>query len=106
MQYTVTCPKDFVNAKNFHPTHPKFVCPNKTTMPVQVEDFKFSISHITILCKEILINIPIGCKRIKIHLVMTGNEGEDTWPTFNKCFDVLFAEAQQTCANITMGHIC
>jgi hypothetical protein len=36
------------------------VCPNKTTMSVQVEDVKFSISHIAILCKKILINVPIG----------------------------------------------
>jgi hypothetical protein len=75
-------------------------------MPDQVEDVKFSISHKTILCKEILINIPIGSKRSKIHLVMMGKEGEDTWPTSNKYFDALFAEAQQTCANVTTGHIC
>jgi len=61
-------------------------------MPVQVEDIKTSISHITNLCKEIPISIPIGNKRSKIHLVMTGNEGEDTCNTFNKWFDALFAE--------------
>src|ERR1700683_1016804 len=61
-------------------------------MPVQAEDIKSSISHITDLCKEILINIPIGNKRSKIHLVKTSNEGEDTWQTFNKWFDALFAE--------------
>lgn len=68
------------------------MCPNYTTMPVQVEDIKTSISHITNLCKEIPINIPIGNRRSKIHLVMSGNEGEDTWQTFNKRFDALFAE--------------
>jgi len=55
----MTCPKDSLNTKNLfkkiHPTQPKFVCPNKTT---------------TILCKEILINIPIGNKRSKINLIM------------------------------------
>jgi hypothetical protein len=61
-------------------------------MPIQAEDIKTSISHITNLCKEILISIPIGNNRSKIHLVMTGNEGEDTWQTFNKRFDGLFAE--------------
>ena len=61
-------------------------------MPAQAEDIKTSISHITKLCKEIPINIPISNKRSKIHLVMTGNEGEDTWQTFNKQFDALFAE--------------
>ena len=70
----------------------KFAYPNSTTMPVQVEDIKSSISHITVLCKEILINIPIGNKRSKIYLVMTSDEGEDTWQTFNKRFDALFAE--------------
>ena len=57
----------------------KFAYPNSTTMPVQVEDIKSSISHITVLCKEILINIPIGNKRSKIYLVMTSDEGEDTY---------------------------
>jgi hypothetical protein len=47
------------------------------------------------LCKEIQINIPIGNKRSKTHLVLT-SEGEDTWHTFNKCSDALLAEAQQT----------
>ena len=75
-------------------------------MLVQVEDVKFSISHITthshLLFKEIL--KPIGCKRSMIYLVMTG-KGEDTWPTFDRYFDTLFAEAQQTCANITKGQL-
>ena len=66
------------------------MCPNKTT---------------TILCKEMLINIPIGSKRSKIHFIMTG-KGEDTWPSFNKYFEALSADAQQICANITTGHIC
>jgi hypothetical protein len=92
--------------KIYHPTQQKFVCPNKTNMPVQVEDVKFSISCITILCKVILINIPLGNKRSKIHLVMTGEEVGDTWHTLNPYFDILFVEIQQTCANITMGHIC
>ena len=70
------------------------MCPNETTMPVQVEDVKFDISHITIFCKEILINIHIGSERNRIHLVMTGKEGGDTWPTSNKYSDTLFAEAQ------------
>ena len=61
-------------------------------MPVQVDDIQSSISRITILCKEIPINVPIGNKRSKIYLVMTGDEGEDTWQTFNKRFDALFAE--------------
>ena len=61
-------------------------------MPVQVEDIKSSISRITVLRKEIPINIPIGNKRSKIYLVMTSDEGEDTWQTFNKWFDALFAE--------------
>jgi hypothetical protein len=61
-------------------------------MPVQVEDIKSSISRITVLRKEIPINIPIGNKRSKIYLVMTSDEGEDTWQTFNKRFDALFAE--------------
>jgi hypothetical protein len=61
-------------------------------MPVQAEDIKSSISCITTLCKEIPISIPIGNKRSKIHLVMTGDEGEDSWHTFNKRFDALFAE--------------
>ena len=75
-------------------------------MPFQVEDIKFSISHITILCKEIPINIPNNSKRSKIQSVMSGKEEEDTWPTFDKYFDALFAETQQTCAHITMEHIC
>ena len=86
--------------KIYNPTQQKFVCPNKTTMTVQVEDVKFSISCIAILCKEILISLPIGNKRSKIHLVMT-SKGEDTWHTFNKCFNALFAEAHWICANIT-----
>jgi hypothetical protein len=49
----------------------KFVSSNKTTMLVQVEDDKFSIFHVAILCEEILINIPIGNKRSKIRSVMT-----------------------------------
>ena len=76
-------------------TQPKFVCLNETTMAVQVEDLKFFISHITILCKEILINIPIGSQR-----------RENTWSTSNQYSDAFFAYAQQTCANITTGHIC
>ena len=61
-------------------------------MPVHTEDIKSSISSITNLCKEIPISIPIGNKRSKIYLVMTGDEGEDSWHTFNKRFDALFAE--------------
>ena len=34
-------------------------------MPVQVEDIKTSISHITDLCKEVPINIPI-CNKIQL----------------------------------------
>jgi hypothetical protein len=63
------------------------VCPNQTIMPVKAEDIKSST-----LCKEITINVPIGNKRSKIHLVMTGNGGEDTWQTFNKWFDAFFVE--------------
>ena len=92
--------------KIYHPTQQKFACPNKTTMSVQVEDVKSSIYCITILCKVILINIPLDNKRSKICLVMTGEEVGDTWHTFNKYFDILFAEIQQTYANITMGYIC
>ena len=90
----------------YHPAQHKFACPNKTTMPVQVEDVKFTISCITIFCKVIQINIPLGNKRRKIHLVITGEEVGDTWHTFNKYFDTLFAEIWQKCANITMGHLC
>ena len=92
--------------KIYHPTQQKFVYPNKTTMPVQVGGVKFSISCITILCKVILINIPLGNKRRKIHLVMTGEQVGDTWHTINKNFDTLYAKIWQTCGNITMGHIC
>ena len=35
---------------------------------------------------------------------MTGEEVGDTWHTFNKYFDALFAEIWQKCVNITMGH--
>ena len=68
----------------------KFAYPNSSTMPVQVEDIKTSISHITVICKEIPINVPIGNKRSKIYLVMTSDKGEDTWQTFNKRLDALF----------------
>ncbi|KAH9024612.1 hypothetical protein EDB85DRAFT_1894233 [Lactarius pseudohatsudake] len=61
-------------------------------MPIQPEDIKSSISCIAVLCTEIPKSVPIGNKRSKIHLVMTGNKGEDAWHTFNKRFDVLFAE--------------
>ena len=74
-------------------------------MPGQVEDVKFSISCITILCKVTLIYIPFDNKRSKIHLVITGEQVRDTWHTFNKYLDTSFAEIWQTCANITMGHI-
>ena len=60
-------------------------------MPPKAEDIKTSISHITNHCKDILISIPIGDKRSKIHLVMTSYEGEDSWETSNKQFDALFA---------------
>src|ERR1700683_4618784 len=81
----------------------KIYHPTKTTMPVQVEDVKFPTSCITILCKVIMINIPLGNKRIKIHLVMIGEEVGDTWHTLNKYFDTLFAKIQQTCANLQWG---
>ena len=61
-------------------------------MPPQGEDIKTSISHITNLCKDIPMSIPIGNKRSKIHLVMTSNEEKDSWETFNKQFDALFTE--------------
>ena len=61
-------------------------------MPPRAEDIKTSISHITNLCKDIPISIPIGNKRSKIHLVMASNEGEDSWETFNKQFGALLAE--------------
>jgi hypothetical protein len=54
----------------------------------------------------IVINVSIGNKRCRIYLVMTSKEEEDTWHTFNKCFDAIFIEAQWTCANITMEDIC
>jgi len=78
--------------KIYNQLNEKFAYPNSTTMPVQVEDIKTSISHITVLCKEFLINVPIGNKRSKIYLVMTSDEGGDTWQTFNKQLDALFAE--------------
>ena len=85
----MTCPKYSLNTKNLFTQLNQNLC-----APITI-----------ILCKEILINTPIGSKRSKIHLIMTGKEGEDTWPSFNKYF-ALFADAQQTCANITTGHIC
>jgi hypothetical protein len=77
----------------------------KSSMPVQAEDVKSSISCITDLCKEILINVPIGNRRSKIYLVMTGDEGEDSWHTFNKQFDALFAEDCRD-GQDRLHHIC
>lgn len=50
------------------------------------------IDKVVILCKDLPSSIRAAVTRDKISMVMSGLEGESAWQTFNKRFDILFAE--------------
>ena len=55
-----------------------------------LQDVLDLITNIVTLCEDLPSSVPIASTSDKIYHVMTGEEEEDTWHTFNKRFDALF----------------
>jgi hypothetical protein len=50
------------------------------------------ITNITTLSECLPASVPLASAEDKIYEVMTGEEGENTWHTFNRRFDAIFGQ--------------
>ena len=69
---------------------PQFPQP-AANMP-SILDIQVSVSEIKVLCSELLMTVQNGSNQCKINQVLSLEEGESVWQTFNQRFDVLFGE--------------
>ena len=57
-----------------------------------IENTRALINNIVSLTKSLPTSVPLATDEDRIFAVMNSPEGESTWHTINKCFDVLFGE--------------
>ena len=65
-------------------------------------DIQVSVSEIKILCSKLPVIVQNGSNRCKINQVLSLEEGELAWKTFNKRFDALFGED----CRVAAGQLC
>ena len=71
----------------------------------QLPSFQVSVSEINVLCSEFPMTVQNGSNWCKINQVLSLEEGESAWQTFNQRLDALFGENCRDAAG-QLCHIC